>query len=86
MGKTRRIHFKDLGQDFLWWDLDENNKVVDCGPFQATLWVGTQVFDDSETGIIEGDHILFESKHAADFIRLRYPIEIIEDWKEVPHA
>jgi hypothetical protein len=26
----QRIHFKDDGQDILWWDIDDEGVVVDC--------------------------------------------------------
>lgn len=36
---TIRFHFEDRGQDFTWWDIDEESgEVVDCGPFQASIW------------------------------------------------
>jgi len=37
MAKTL-IQFEDHGQDFLWWVVDETGKVIDCGPFQASVW------------------------------------------------
>lgn len=56
----RRIYFEDDGQDFLWWDLDDENNVVDCGPFQAWLWVGSWCVDSS---ITVGSNIQFLDKH-----------------------
>lgn len=36
-----KIEFEDHGQDFLFWTIDtQKEKVVDCGPFQYTVWVG----------------------------------------------
>jgi hypothetical protein len=32
------ITFEDHGQDFLEWDIDENGKVIDCRPFQFSVW------------------------------------------------
>lgn len=72
----RRIHFEDQGQDFLWWDIDEDDVVVDCGPFQGSIWIGTQIIDDSESGLIEGDRVLIEHKYGSQLIK--YPIERIE--------
>lgn len=40
--KKYRISFKDNGQDFLWWDLDESARVIDCGPKKGD-WIGTKV-------------------------------------------
>ncbi len=40
--KIIRFEFEDQGQDFTWWDVADNGhgvgKVIDCGPFQASLW------------------------------------------------
>lgn len=36
--------FEDKGQDFLEWDLDKNNVVVGCRPFQYRMWRGVKVF------------------------------------------
>lgn len=37
-----RFHFQDNGQDFLWWDVEDQGqgigKVVNAGPFQARAW------------------------------------------------
>lgn len=41
----RKIHFEDNGQDFLWWTLNKEGLVVDCGPFQKSIWEGCKVFD-----------------------------------------
>lgn len=78
MPKHRKLHFEDQGQDFLWWEIDEHGKVVDCGPFQASVWVGSVIIDDSETGLTEGDRPLFFSKHGQE-LRLNYQIERIEE-------
>ena len=37
------IFFVDDGQDFLEWDINDNGEVVDCRPFQGSVWVGTKV-------------------------------------------
>jgi hypothetical protein len=35
----KHIEFEDLGQDFLWWEVDmETGRVVGCGPFQGSVW------------------------------------------------
>lgn len=43
MGKVRKLHFEDNGQDFLWWDINEDNLVVAVGPFQYDIWSGLHV-------------------------------------------
>jgi hypothetical protein len=38
------IFFEDCGQDFLYWLVEvETGKVIDCGPFQYSVWEGTIV-------------------------------------------
>lgn len=43
-----RVYFEEKGQDFDWWDIEKMGptmgKVIDCGPFQASVWVGYFVF------------------------------------------
>lgn len=43
MGKII-IEFEDDGQDFLKWELDSEDRVVDCTPFQGSIWCGKYVF------------------------------------------
>lgn len=43
----KKIHFEDNGQDFLWWEIDQDGVVVGCGPFQASIWVGSTVINHS---------------------------------------
>lgn len=42
MAKTL-IQFKDNGQDFLRWAVDESGVVIDCWPFQADVCKGLKV-------------------------------------------
>ena len=37
-----KVTFKDEGQDFLEWDI-EDGRVVACRPYQEWLWKGTKV-------------------------------------------
>lgn len=43
------ITFQDQGQDFLEWDI-KGRKVVECRPFQADLWVGSEVLSFPQVG------------------------------------
>lgn len=43
------ITFQDQGQDFLEWDI-KDRKVVACRPFQADLWLGSEVLTFPEVG------------------------------------
>jgi hypothetical protein len=80
-GTLTRVYFEDKGQDFLWWDLDHEKKVVDCGPFQASVWEGCIVIDDSECGILPGDRLLINSPHVQELLRLDYAVHRIEERK-----
>lgn len=75
MSKVTRIYFEDHGQDFLWWDIDSLGAVVDCGPFQASVWVGSCL----DLPIPEvGERPYFETKYG-DYLELNYAIEKIEE-------
>ncbi len=84
MNKRSRIHFEDQGQDFLWWDINELDEVIDCGPFQASVWVGCQLIIDNEGGLLEGDRPFFVNQDG-EMMQLNYAIEQIEEL-EVSHA
>ncbi len=84
MVKRQRIHFEDQGQDFLWWDINELDEVIDCGPFQASVWVGCQLIIDNEGGLLEGDRPFFVNQDG-EMLQLNYAIEQIEEL-EVSHA
>jgi hypothetical protein len=40
---VKTVHFEDHGQDFLEWDVDTQNKVVACRPYQSSVWVGKRL-------------------------------------------
>lgn len=42
---TTIIEFEDNGQDFLEWTLDEDQKVIECTPFQFWAWGGSKVLN-----------------------------------------
>jgi hypothetical protein len=70
------ITFEDHGQDFLTWELDENKKVVDCQPFQASTWCKSQVVNEQ---LAVGEYVIIETKHTASgYLTIKYPIEKIE--------
>lgn len=68
------ITLEDHGQDFLEWDLDEENVVVECRPFQAWAWEGIKVLNES---ITPGDFLEVE---LADGSRatLKYPVATVK--------
>ena len=76
-----KVTFKDEGQDFLWWEIDENGKVVDCGPFQATTWCKCQVVGTTAaptlSDIRKGDHLVILPP-GGKIMSLKHPIEKVE--------
>ncbi|MEQ8685476.1 MAG: hypothetical protein RIE86_09290 [Imperialibacter sp.] len=77
--EVKRYHFEDEGQDFTYWDIDSEGTVVDCGPFQATIWVGKRV----ELPIHIGQRPLIEDEDTGGWREMNYRIESIEDLNEV---
>jgi len=67
-----RIHFEDNGQDFLWWDVDEHGNVLDCGPFQASIWVGCIILDPED--LQRGSEVEFVNK-SGDMLILKHKVD-----------
>lgn len=76
----KKLYFEDKGQDFLWWVVDENGVVTDCGPFQASLWVGNTVI--APELLLVGDQPEFISKQG-NALLLNYKIEKIEIYEHI---
>lgn len=70
-----KITFEDNGQDFLWWAVDGEGNVVDCGPFQASVWVGSVIIDHELLN--PGDEVEFISNQG-DVLVLKHKVETIE--------
>lgn len=79
---VKRIKFEDHGQDFTWWDVDEDGIVVGCGPFQAGIWCGCKV--RSHPKLKPGDAVLFKSPHFNKLSTLSYLIEKIINHEPSP--
>ena len=72
---AKTIHFEDHAQDFLEWDLSSDDMVVDCRPFQRSVWVGCKVVNaDVEVG--ERVHYLAPGSGRVHVIA--YPVEAID--------
>lgn len=70
-----RIEFKDYGQDFLYWTIDtEKEEVVDCQPFQASIWVGHKT---KQKAFEVGGEVTFLDKDTGETLAINYPIEAI---------
>lgn len=39
----KTIFFEDQGQDFLEWDINDDNEVIDSRPYQRRIWAGFKV-------------------------------------------
>jgi hypothetical protein len=78
---NRRIHFKDDGQDILWWDIDEKGVVIACNA-QEWVWKGTQVMMDDLSKIKKGMQLrcAFTKIGVSTFI---HPVVKVEKIKEV---
>lgn len=62
-----RVHFKDEGQDILWWDIDNDGVVQACN-MQEWVWKGTKVVGFVPHGrelvaVLGSVHNLTEDQH-----------------------
>jgi hypothetical protein len=74
-----RLHFEDDGQDFLWWDIDCNGRVINCEPFQSSTWEGNKVVNIEQLkrdGC--GIATILYGKEPMSIIHLVTKVEIIE--------
>jgi len=80
---TRQIEFEDHGQDFLTWTINRLGRVVDCQPFQASVWVGGYVMNHEELAV--GGHVVYQHRRVLvdEPITIKYPILQIEQITEV---
>lgn len=78
MTKIITLHLEDHGQDFLWFKL-KGAEIVDCGPFQASHWVGRHIAkagqpEAAQIAWAKGDVILFPDSGRT----LNYPVAKVE--------
>lgn len=75
------LHFEDKGQDFLWWEIDKNGLVVDCGPSQSWVWVGSTV---DVSRIYDDDRVVHFTTKDCETTTLNYlMVDITHDMYEV---
>lgn len=67
------ITFEDHGQDFLTWHIDEDGRIVDCKPFQFSVWSKWTV---TNKGFEVGGFV--QCKKASERLTIKYPIENIQ--------
>jgi hypothetical protein len=70
------IHFEDRGQDFLTWTLDEKGWVVDCQPFQKSIWKGGLVKNFKELEL--GSTVEYITKDGYKCLKMNYPVARID--------
>lgn len=83
-----RIHFKDDGQDILWWDVNEEGIVEQCN-LQGQVWNGTQVIG-STAGAVKpqdvkpGDKLIciYKGGRGGEFIHPVVRVEALVKAKE----
>ena len=72
-GTVVTVKFEDCGQDFLEWDIC-NGVVIDCRPFQASVWVNCRVMGSMEK-LKVGQRLHFKTQEEnLGLLRLNYPI------------
>ena len=76
------LHLEDHGQDFLWFQV-KDGQIVDCGPFQASTWVGMTI---AKAGHAEGEQIAWAKGDTILFTdsgrTLKYPVAKVEGQDE----
>jgi hypothetical protein len=91
--KMQRIHFKNDGQDILWWEVDNNGTVQACN-MQESTWKGTRVTGVRPSGeeagwsrpwmqFKPGDILLIVLPGQEVTKSFIHPVESIEDIEEV---
>lgn len=66
------LHFEDHHQDFLRWYVDKNGKVIECRPFQSSLWCGIVVQNVDQLG--KGSTVFYIHTEADGERNIRYPL------------
>jgi hypothetical protein len=75
-GTIITVDFEDHGQDFLQWDIC-NGVVVDCRPFQSSVWVNCRLVESMEA-LKAGHRLLcFQATWGAGPRRIKYPLESV---------
>lgn len=67
------LTFQDHGQDFLTWQI-EKDRVVDCTPFQASIWLRSRILNPDELAV--GTCVVIKSpKKGIGTMEIKYPLE-----------
>lgn len=82
-----RFHFEDHGQDFLFWDVEDDGrgvgKIVDAGPLQTWAWADDEHYVNLREPHGVGDRLAFTEDLALSMETghtrfLNYPITRVE--------
>ena len=77
-----RYHFKDIGQDLLWFDV-EGGKITGAGPFHNRLYAGMLHYDHySTTPVKVGGFFRYSKSPQHEVLTIKYPIVRIEKLKQ----
>lgn len=74
MTNVQKISFVDSGQDFTEFYV-RDGVVIDCQPFQATIWVGFKVVQAAEVG----QYLQLENRTNGRKLCLQHVVEAVED-------
>lgn len=69
-----KIFFEDNGQDFLYWIIDDQGRVVSAGPFQNELWKDSVVDLNS---LEPGEPLFFISRHNGEYMELIHKVDAV---------
>lgn len=73
---NKLIEFEDKGQDFLTWEINEDLNVIDCWPFQSSIWEGCKVHAIPSPG----EFVTIETKGSATGpMTIKYKVEKVSD-------
>lgn len=75
-GTVITITFEDRQQDFLQWDIC-NGVVIDCRPFQASLWVNCRLVEPMEALCVGHHPLIMPAAEDVGPIRIKYPLEAV---------
>ena len=76
MDKVFIIEFEDHGQDFLIWKVQvDTAMVVECTPFQGSVWCGNHVIDVED--LAPGDYVSYISRHQGEEMTIKYPVKSV---------
>ena len=77
-----KITFRDGGQDFIDWYVRDHT-VIDCQPFQGSIWVDKYVVNDT---VKRGGIVVIANDNGDTTMQIKYKIKkvsIINDQKEL---